>query len=238
MVSTGRSPRKTADEVIEQLREVFATNAAGNAQLAARFNEFVRDISKEIGRGERADPSELFSRWLDFNLASYAVLNRQGLALLDGLLTAARSTLIPPAISVPIATQAPRAELRLSGPSGQQVRTGFVIENYFDRPLDIAFACSDLSPGAGPSLPRSLVAFEPATLMIPPRGQAVGQVAVNLTDDFVVGETYIGTIQLQGFEGKELGISVVVLPAADAADPPNPAVAQSRPARRRQGPSK
>ena len=95
MVSAGSPRQRTADDVIDQLKDILAANVSGNAQLVAHFNDLVRDISKEMGSGRRPEPSELLSRWLDFNLASYSVVTKQSVALLDGLLEVARSTLIP-----------------------------------------------------------------------------------------------------------------------------------------------
>lgn len=93
------SRRTSPEEFTERLRELVAANLAGNAQLLSRFNELIRDAPKELG-ARRADQSPdaqaLLSRWLDFNLASYAVVTTHGLALLNGLLSAAEDALAPP----------------------------------------------------------------------------------------------------------------------------------------------
>ena len=237
MVSTGPARRRSPEDVVDQLRELLTTSAVGNAQLMARFNDFLRDVTREVGRGERPDAAELFSRWLDFNLASYSILSKQSLALMDGLLSAARTTLIPSSAagaSAPTSapTEEPRVELRLSGRQGERVATGFVIENHFDNPLDVSFECDDLTPASGKSLPATLVVFEPSRLAIPSRGQAVGQVAIALTTEFVVGETYSSTIRLLGFQGKEIGLYVTVLPPAEETGPANEPAAQPQTRRR------
>jgi hypothetical protein len=224
MVSTGRSGRTSPDEFIERLRELVAANIAGSTQVVARFSDFIQEVFKAVGTdpaGERTDAKALLSRWLDFNLASYSVVTTSSLALLNGLLSAAESTLIPKAAPAPgtMPFPAPRVELRLSGRHGDRATSGFVLENYFDRPLVVTFESADLIPETGPPLPAALISFEPATHEIPPRGQVVIQAAVSITPDFVVGQTYTTTIRLLGFEAKEVGLSVTVLPSADVDEP-------------------
>jgi hypothetical protein len=228
MVNTPPTRTKSADEILDQVREILAANAAGNAQLATNFSDFVRDVSREINRGQRVDAAELFSRWIDFNLQSYSLLNKQSLALLDGLLAVARETLLP-STSRP-AGPGQRVELRMSGRVGERVTTSFVIENQFDQPLDVGFECDDLLSTSGQKQPAALVDFTPPKLSIPPRNQAVGQVGVTLKGDFAVGESYRTTIRLLGFAGKELGLLLNVLAAAEKpAIAPSPSGSQATP---------
>jgi hypothetical protein len=224
MVSTGRSGRISADEFLARLKELVAANVAGNTQLATRLRDFIQEVLKAVGTdpaGERTDAEALLSRWLDFNLASYSVVSNNALSLLNGLLSAAESTLIPKAAAArPF--PAPRVELRLSGRHGERATSSFVLENFFDRPVAVTFEAADLVPDTGPPLPGSLVSLEPAPLVIPPRGQAVAQAAVSITPDFLVGQTYITTIRLLGFEAKEVGLSVTVLHPPHAHEPLEP----------------
>jgi hypothetical protein len=244
MVARDPSGPKSPEEFVEQLKELVAANVAGNAQLVARFNDLIRDAAKAVGAargGEPANAAALLSRWLDFNLASYSVVSTHGLALLNGLLSAAEDALLP---KVPSAAEArptpePRVELRLEGRPGERVTSAFLVENHFDRPLDVTFEAGDLIPASGTSLAASLIAFEPTTLAIAPRGQAVVQVAVTITGDFVVGQTYITTIRLLGLHAKEVGLSVTVRPPANAAEPSGPPPTQARSTdRRRARPSR
>lgn len=218
MVSTDRFGRISPDEFVRRLKEIVANNVEESTRLVARFTEFVREASQAISSdrtAERTDPEALLSRWLDFNLASYSVLSAQSVALLNGLLSAAQSTLIPKKLSDAPAT-APRVELRLAARLGDPATTGLMIENHFDRPISVTFDASDLVPAVGPPLPASLISFEPSTLVIAPRGQSVVQTTVTITSDFLVGQTYTTTIRLLGFEAKEVVLSVTILPPANA----------------------
>jgi hypothetical protein len=228
MVSTGRSERTSPGEFIERLKYLIANNITESERLLTRFRGLVREANQAVGTGgagERPNAETLLSRWLDFNLASYSVVSTHSLALLNGLLSAAQSTLISKAAPAPDAraTATPRVELRLSGRHGERATTGFVIENQFDRPLEVRFESTALIPATtGPELPAPLVSFEPTTLVIAPRGQGVVQVAVMITADFVAGQTYRTTIRPLGFEAKELGLSLIVLPPTKDAVPLGP----------------
>lgn len=221
MDSTGPDVRTSLDEFVKRLRELVANNVAGSTQFMIRFNDFVRQASEETlaGRtGDRTDVGAMLSRWFDFNLAAYSLVSSQSLALLNGLLSAAQSTLIPKAAPAP----APRVELRLTGRPGERVATSLVIENHFDRPVAVTFESTELIPATGSAVHPAVLSFEPSTLAIPPRSQGIVQVALTITSDFVVGQIYSTTIRLLGFEAKEVRLSVIVLPPADAAPPSAP----------------
>jgi len=235
MSSRASSETLSPDEFVERLKRLVAAQIAGSNQLLTRFGDFAREASKAVGgnpTGERASAQTLLSRWLDFNLASYSVVTTNSLALLNDLLGAAESTLIPRRASSP-SSPASRVELRLSGRHGERASSGFVLENHYDRPLEITFQAGDLVPQTGPSLPASHVSFEQRKLVISPHGQAVVQVAVSITPDFAVGQTYTTSIRLLGFEAKEVGLSVAVLPAADGQEPSGPTPKRSQSAKKR-----
>ncbi len=244
MVSTDRSGRISPDEFVRRLKKIVTNNSEESTRLLARFTEFMREASRAISSdrtGERTDPEALLSRWLDFNLASYSVLSAQSVALLDGLVTAAQNTLLPKTVSDAPAA-APRVELRLAARPGDRATTGLVIENHFDRPISVTFDASDLVPSAGPPLPASVISFEPSTLVIAPRGQSVVKTTVTITSDFIVGQTYTTTIRLLGFEAKEIGLSVTILPPAKAgfpsSPPPEPAETTKKQRTQRRKPTK
>jgi hypothetical protein len=215
------------EEFGEQLKRLVAANLAGNAQLATRLSNFIKDAATTLRADrprEATDAAGLLSRWLEFNLKSYSVVSTHGLALVNELLSAAESALLTkePPSAEPVPKPQPRVELRLSGRPGERVTSGFAIENHFDHPLAITFECAELTPAAGQSLPAARVEFEPANLTIPPHGEAVAQVAVAIARDFVIGQTYTTTIHLLGFDKKEVGLSLTILPPAEMPNSPPP----------------
>jgi hypothetical protein len=240
MFPAGHSDRITPHEFVERLKTLIESNVAGNTQLLTRFVDLIGQASQAGSKelGNQPDAEAMLSRWLDFNLAAYSIVSTQGLALLNGLLSAARSTLITKAEPVPDVQAAtasnvkaatePRVELRLSGRHGERATAGFVIENHFDAPLEVRFESTALTPAIGPALAASLVSFEPTTLKIPPRGQGVVQTIVAITTDFVVGQTYRATIRPLGFGAKELGLSVTIEPPTPEVLAPPRAASQPR----------
>jgi hypothetical protein len=245
----GKDPtgRTSPEDFAGRLKELVAANLDGNARLVSRFGDIVRDAARQAraGRGSPAsrEPGALLSRWLEFNLAAYSAITTHGLALVDGLLSAAEQALAPKSPAAGPGPAARRVELRLEGRPGERVTSGFAVENHFDRPLEVAFEAGDLVPLVGPPLPGSLVGFEPAALTLAPRSQAAVQVAVTITREFVAGQTYATTIRLLGFQAKEIGLSLTVHPPAEPpraepSPPPAPAAQGPAPAgpRRRRSP--
>jgi hypothetical protein len=199
----------------ERMKQILATTLAGNARLLSRFNELVRDAQTGLGAGhagQSPDAAVLLSRWLDFNLASYSVVTTNGLALLNGLISAAEDALPPRQPASRPSRPASQVELRLEGRPRDCVTAAFAVENHFDLAIEVAFDSDKLIPSKGKSLPGSLVTFEPGELTIAPRGEAVVQAAVTITPDFVIGQTYTTTIRLSGYQTKEIGFSVTILP--------------------------
>ena len=209
-------------EHLRRLRDLAADNVAGNTRLLARLNDLARDAVRVAGRGTAdADGAKLLSRWLDFNLDSYAVVSRHGLALADELISVAEIALrpgVPPAPD-PSGDPSSRPELRLTGRPGERVTSGFVVENNFDRPFDITAECDELRPAEGPPLPASLVSFDPPSQAIPARAEGTVSASVSITPEFLVGETYTTTIRLLGLPTREVGLSVTVLAPSDPAKP-------------------
>ena len=229
------STRKTPQEFLDQLRRLVAANAAGNTQLVGRLSRLLQNAAQsartEAG-GRPRDSVELLSGWLDFNLASYSLISTHGLALLNGLLSAAETTLIPRRPEAE-ARPAPgsRVDLRVSGRPGERVTSAFLVENHHDRPLEVTIEAGELVPGNGPSLPASFVTFAPGALTVASQAQAVVEAAVGITRDFVVGQTYTTVIRLLGSHAKEIGFSLTVLPPAPGME--SSPSASTRPAKQR-----
>ncbi|HEY7037750.1 MAG TPA: hypothetical protein VID28_02810 [Methylomirabilota bacterium] len=222
MAATDASGRKSPEEFVEQMKELVAANIAGNAQLLTRLTAFLQEAAKSAGSGAREplNGAALLSRWFDFNLASFSVVSSHSLAMMAGLLTAAEAALLPRGSSgVAARPGSPtRIELRLDGRPGDRLTSAFMVENHFDHPLEVSLESSNLVPASGPALPASLLSFEPATLSIGPRAQAVVQVVVTLTRHFAVGQTYLTVIRLVGLHAREVGLSIAVHPPASSDD--------------------
>jgi hypothetical protein len=219
-VDSNGSGQASPDVLPERMKQILATTVAGNARLLSRLNDLVREAQTGLGTGSAGqshDPTVVLSRWLDFNLASYSVVTTNGLALLNGLLSAAEEALQS---RHPDSEPARQVELRLEGRPRDRVTAAFAVENHFDRAVEIAFVSRKLIPSSGKSLPGTLVTFEPVELTIAPRREAVVYAAVTITPDFVIGQTYTTTILLSGSQAKEIGFSLTILPPLKKTEPP------------------
>jgi hypothetical protein len=220
MPAVHHSDGTSTDEFVERLKNLIAAHVVESNRLLARFGHFVQEASRALGSGsarERMDTKAILSRWLDFNLASYAVTTNSSLSMLNGLIAAAESTLIPkPVTPCPTGPAAPRVELSAAGRRGEQAIARFELQNQLETSITVHCECDDLIPGSGQAQPGACVRFEPTEVFIPAKGTAVVQAIVSITPEFTVGEVYKATIQLRGCENKVLGLAVTVLP--DGAD--------------------
>jgi hypothetical protein len=262
--------RKSPEVLIDELKSVLTANAAGNIELAGRLNALVKEATAAVQASKQrppSDSSELLSRVLDFQLAAYAVVTEHSLAILNGLITSAEETLLdetePAApggrpgsqrdnahgslLSAPGPSEA-SGPMRLAGRRNEALTCPFLVENQYDRGLDVSFEADPLVPKNGSPLPGSLISFEPAMLVLPPHGQAVAEARVKLTSDFTVGETYSTALHVLGFQCPPVQLEITVQApkkaarkrtAADSpAETPQPEPARrSRPPRTRRASS-
>jgi hypothetical protein len=259
--------RKSPEAFVDELKSVLSANAAGNIQLASRLNALVKEAALALQASKErppADSSELLSRVLDFQLAAYAVVTEHSLAILNGLITSAEQTLLEAAEPAAAAAKpepeprgtrrssrtAPRpaeaeatAGMQLTGRLDETLTCPFLVENKYDRALDVSFEADPLVPNQGPALPPRLISFEPAMLVLPSGGQAVAQAHIKLTQDFTVGETYSTALRVLGFQCPPVQVAISVLaPKKDArrrassgspARTPRPEAQRARPPRTR-----
>lgn len=174
--------RKSPEAFIDQLKSVLSANAARNIKLAGRLNAL-------------------------FQLA-YAVVTEHSLAILNGLITSAQGT----QASSRIARRPTEATgiVQLAGRQDETLTCPFLVESQYDRGLDVSFEADPPVPGKGPPLRVNLISFEPATLVLPPRGQAVARAHIRLTRDFTAGETYSTALHVLGFRCPPVQVAITV----------------------------
>jgi hypothetical protein len=231
--------RKSPEAFIDELKSVLSANAAGNIELASRLNALVKEVALALQASKEHPPpdsSELLSRVLDFELAAYAAITKHSLAILNGLITSAEQTLLDDAEPATVdgrpvpkpgdaqgsSPTAPRAgevsgSMQLAGRRNEALTCPFLVENQYDRGLEVSFEADPLVPKNGSPLPGRLISFEPATLILPPRGQAVAQAHIKLTKDFTVGETYSTALHVLGFRCPPVHLAITVLAPKKAA---------------------
>lgn len=224
MVLTDHPTHITTDEFVERLKKLMDDNVAGSKQLLTSFLALAKEASQSSCSGEQLDLETMLSRCLEFHLAAYSVVSTQGLALLNGLLSAAREAVITKGMAASSAkASAAPVELQLEGKHGERATTRFILENRFDLPIAVMFESTELTPAVGSPLSASVVSFEPTTVTIKPHEEGVVEISVTITSDFVTGQTYTAKIRPLGFGEfgeRELRLSLRVLPEPTAASPP------------------
>src|SRR6266403_1359593 len=222
MASTNASEPTSTRAALEELRALLGKNIQGNVRLFNRIATLAQQASKELSAdpGSRNLPkgNELLSRWLELNLSYCSLLSEHGLALFDDLVTAAENTLGLKTTAAAEPAKAPHARLEInqSGRVGETLVAPFVIENQHPSSLEASFRASDLVSLKGDTVSADCIKFEPQTLTLQPKEQAIVKSIVTITSDFEVGETYATTINVIGFQAREILFLITILPELKA----------------------
>lgn len=201
----------TAESFIEELKTLVTRNMEANAQIASRVSTLVQQASRG---GLPTDANELFSRWLDFNLASASLLSAHSMQVMEGVVTAAERSLLgrvpPPRNGVPEPETPPPVDVHVEGRAGETVRAPFLIANEYDRPLEVTFEATALQGASGAVIAADGVTFEPPALTLG-RGERVVQAAVAIPKGSAVGETFRGAIRMRGYQARTIALAVTVV---------------------------
>jgi hypothetical protein len=237
MPSTAASESRSTKSVVEELKTLLEKNIEGNVRLFGRLRDLAREATEQLGGkpGKRGLPSgsELFGRWLDLNLAYYSLLTDHGLAFLDDFLGAAEGAfnVRPAAPQAAEAVRADRAEITMTARQGETATAPFLVENHHPGALDLSFEAGEFVSTGGEAIQEGRVTFDPESLVLQPEKRAVVNVIAKVTPDFKVGQTYVSTIKVLGFENREIVLSLTVLPPLKVKQP---AAIKTRNAKKRQ----
>lgn len=222
-MSAGEGGPTSTETLVADLKAVLAKSLSGNLELAGRVRDLVRGIAADAPTAVR-DPEmrrALVARWLAFNVASLRTLTDSSLETMNAIVTAAEAALLtttpPPNGASTITTQG--ADIVLEGRRGERISAPFLLENHYDRVLDVAF---EVEPFRAPGLalvPQSALTLDPLALQLPAKGQAIVHAAVALDDSFAGAVTYSTVIRLLGYDARSLRLSVRVVDDALAARP-------------------
>jgi hypothetical protein len=220
-VSESGQNRTATAELVAELKAILAKSVSGNVGLAVRVRDLVRGLAADAPGAVR-DPGkrrELVARWLAFNVASLRALTDASLDTMNAIVAAAEKTLLTPAQEQAPAPEQPGAvaaigdgaiDIVLEGRLGDRIRAPFLLENFYDRALDVTFDVEPFRAPDQPALPASLLAVDPTTLQLPAKGQAVVHAVVDLVDAFVPEVTYATVIRLAGYDARTMRLSVKV----------------------------
>jgi hypothetical protein len=212
MAERERGP-KSPETLIDELKAIIAASVQTNVELLARVNGLIATASHVmVTPGRLADPVTMLSQGIESALAFAAIVNRHTGAMLNELVTAAEQALDRSVQSpAPQTSSEPPAPLHVEGRRGDRPVGEFAVDNEYDSPVQVSFAVSALTPPTGKVLPGSHVTLDPVHLTIGPRSSLMVKATVDITEDFIVGQTYTGTIRIVGFQAPDITVQVTVL---------------------------
>lgn len=210
-----KPPNATTQDLVAELKAVLAKSVSGNLEIAARVRDLVLGIAAGAPTAAR-DPAvrrDLVARWLAFNVASLRTLADSSLETMDTIVSAAETMLLgkPPAPAP--ASSADGIDIVLEGRHGERLSAPFLLENHYDRVLDVAFEVEPFTAPDHPPMPTSLLTLDPPVLQLPAKGQAIVHAYVELADGFVTGAIYSTIIRISGFDARSMRLSVRVVDA-------------------------
>jgi hypothetical protein len=178
------------------------------ASTSALSGEF---LGRRRGGSSNADLTKV----LDFTLASVRLLTEQSLVIVNGIIDQAETQLGGRPAASHGATQPhhgdpAHAEIVLQGARGSTASAAFMLENKFDRPLELHFEMSDLSSDAGPAISGAIMAIEPEHVTVPPHGQKIIRLSLTIGEMFLPGARYFASLLTAGFEARRIGVRLDV----------------------------
>ena len=204
--------QKTPEEFADEIKKILSANVSKSIHLMTRANNLLKDTVESIASSnkEPVDKSELLNRWLNFNVATYTVINDHTISLLEKLITIAEGSIIGKTQET--TAEEKNIDINITGHQGEKQSTFFLIKNHYDNPLDISFEASPLIAEGTQLLPNRYITFDPSTTTLKEREEKTIKVIVDINEDFIPGKTYITNIHVIGYETKELILSIEVLP--------------------------
>jgi hypothetical protein len=212
-----------SSELLNVLTAVMSQNLEGNRKLLGRVTSLVNQLAREVAAGARDQPLRLdgtvLAKWLQLNVSALALVGTHGLAFLNDLTTAVEKSLgVVSDSQVQSRGAAPMsgkpAELRINARLGETVVAPFLVENNFETSLDVTVQVNEVTSLQGQVVRGNVVTFDPPTMSLEPKAQAVVQASLNLTDEFLVHDTYLFRIALAGYQTNEVWVYCTVLPGA------------------------
>lgn len=211
---------RSIEAIIQDFKSVLAASIAGNIQAAGRVRGLLTNSPPARQETAASEPrgaaaSGDIVQILDFALASVRLLTEQSLVIVNGILDEAEVRLkerSADSAAAPATNQsaAGGVEILMKGVRGERAGAAFLLENKYDRNVDVTFEVSDLGAEGRPAIPGSLVKVEPEAVTLPPRGQAVIRLEIAVGDIFAPGESYFGTLRTAGFETRHIRIRLDV----------------------------
>ena len=210
-------PPRSPEAVVEDFKSVIASSIAGNMQVATRLRDLLRAAvetpSASARTTVRSNSRDDLAKILDFALASARILTTHSVDTLNRILDEVEADLLGRTTRPAASTEPPNAtvtEIVLRGALGQRVTSGFLLDNNYDRSLNVSFEMGDLLAEGRSPIPGSEVQVEPTTITVPGKGQAVARIGVVIGSQFAPGASYFGQLRTVGIETGHIQVRIEV----------------------------
>lgn len=244
-----KPPRmRPLDTVIQEFKSVLTSSIAGNLQAAGRVRNLLSISATSVRRSPLlADAPKIaangdVARILDFALASVKLLTEHSLMIVNGILDEAEARLqdrepVKGAFedAAPARAESNGVEIVIRGARGERAGSAFLLDNKYDRNVEVSFEASDFFAEGRPPVPGVLLEVEPKLCLLPPRGQTVVRFSVLIGEAFAPGLSYFATLRTVGFEAQAIRVRLNVDARADKpeSEPKTIAAPASKPAPKR-----
>ena len=215
--------------LLDDFKRLLSKSIQDNLLFMNRVSAIAREAAKEFStvssRSHFPAADEVAKTLIQLNLSYFSALNKHGFALLNELVSATETALgINSSPAAAPAAAPSRVEINLSARPGDRATASFLVENSYERTLDVSFQASEIVSLQGEAVKSGVVTFNPPRLTLNPKSQAVVQACIDISNEFKSGENYVLRVRVVGFETKEIWIRLNILSSTQE---PKPATAEA-----------
>lgn len=196
----------------DELKRLFERNLQANVQLLGRAGGVLREAAAAARDPQRlrgADARALLGELLQLQLHYLKGLSESSAQYLGSVVALAESAVSKRAPPADTAAQASA----LAGRAGETLTFQFQLDNPNAEAVSAAIETREWLGRGGATVGADSVQFEPAATVVEAGGSRLVQGRVTLDERFAVGETYDTLIRIAGFPGRQIALSLTVLPA-------------------------
>jgi hypothetical protein len=215
-------------ELSDKFQALVSKSFKDNAELFKRFTTLYTDGAKEFSSGLKGEPRQeigaSLTKLAELNIAYWSAAANHSLAFGRDVASAYEK-----AFGLKDTTPAEsKIEITVSARLGARASAAFQLENKVSDTLNVSLSAGDIRSPGGEVVKAVPVTFNPATLSLAPKAQAVVQVSLDVPDDWRVGAVYTLPVKLAGFPSKEIFIRLHIGPPSAGAVKPKSAKGRAK----------
>ncbi len=219
-------------ELSDKYQALLSKSFKDNAELFKRFTALYTDGAKEFSSGLKGEPrlemGASLTKLAELNIAYWTAATQHSLAFGRDVATAYEKAF---GLKDPTPAES-KVEISVSARLGGPASAAFQLENKVSETLHVSPSAGDIRSPGGEVVKAVPVIFNPATLSLAPKAQAVVQVSLDIPNNWQVGGVYTLPVKLAGFPSREILIRLHIGPAAAGAGKAKAATAKAKKSRR------